>query len=139
MIGRQYRAFVHSLYGKYSWLEYSKMEDAVYCFHCRHFSTNRKETTFVLQGFRNWKKCYGSDEKSNKLLQKHQCSLVHAESVAAYAHYQDVKSGAFQSVPTLHDQGYSKLAQDNRHYLKAVFEVLLLTAQRKIAQRETGR
>eukprot|EP00112_Aurelia_sp_Birch-Aquarium-sp1_P022749 Seg652.9 transcript_id=Seg652.9/GoldUCD/mRNA.D3Y31 product="Zinc finger MYM-type protein 1" protein_id=Seg652.9/GoldUCD/D3Y31 len=31
MIGRQYRAFVPSLYGKYSWLEYSKMEDAVYC------------------------------------------------------------------------------------------------------------
>ena len=64
---------------------------------------------------------------------------MHAESVAAYAHYQDVKSGAFQSVPTLHDQDYSKLVQDNRHYLKAVCEVLLLTAQRKIAQRETGR
>ncbi len=66
MIGRQYRAFVPSLYDKYPWLEYSKMEDAVYCFHCRHFSINRKEPTFVLQGFRNWKKCYSSDEKSNK-------------------------------------------------------------------------
>ena len=83
-------------------------------------------------------KSYGSDEKSNKLLQ-HQRSLMHAESVAAYAHYQDVKSGAFQSVPTLHNQGYSKLVQDNRHYLKAVCEVLLLTAQQKIAQCETGR
>ena len=138
MIGSQYRAFAPSLYEKYSWLEYSKLEDAVYCFHCRHFSINRKEPTFVLQGFRNWKKCYGSDEKNNKLLQ-HQQSLIHADSVAAYAHYQDVKSGAFQSVPTLHDQGYSKLVQDNRHHLKAVCEVLLLTAQRKIAQRETGR
>ena len=65
MIGRQYRAFVPSLYDKHPWLEYSKMEDAVYCFHCRHFSFNRKEPTFVLQGFRNWKKCYGSEEKTN--------------------------------------------------------------------------
>ena len=131
MIEKQYRAFVSSLYDKYSWLEYSKMEDAVYCFHCRNFAINCKEPRFVLQGFRNWKKCYGSDLKSNKLLQ-HQCSLTHAESEAAYAHYQDVKSGAFQSVPTLYGHGYSKLVQNNRHYLKVVCEVLLLTAQRKL-------
>lgn len=64
---------------------------------------------------------------------------IHAESVTSYAHNEAVKSAAFQSVPILHYQDHFKLVQDNRHYLQAVYEVLLLTAQRKIAQRETGR
>ncbi|KAI6660756.1 Zinc finger MYM-type protein 1-like [Oopsacas minuta] len=31
--------------------EYSECEDAIYCYHCRHFSQNRKEPTFVSQGY----------------------------------------------------------------------------------------
>eukprot|EP00795_Rhopilema_esculentum_P017430 gene17430-biopygen6363 len=137
LIGNQHRAFTPLLYEKYPWIEYSQMEDAIFCFHCRNFSENRKDPAFVSQGLRNWKRCYGTKVNDNKLLQ-HQTSHLHAQSVAAKAHYENVKSGNFQTIATLHDAAYSKLVKDNRHYMRVICEVLLLTAQRKIAQRETG-
>ena len=120
MIGRQYRSFSPSLYDKYLWLEYSECEDAVYCFYCRHFSAERKEPTFVTYayGMRNWKRCYGSKSANNKLFQHHT---------------------GFQHVAELQDAEHSKQIKDNRHYLRTVAEILLLTAQQKIAQKETGR
>ena len=87
---------------------------------------------------RNWKRCYGSKSANNKLLQHH-TSFQHAESVAAHAHYQNIKSGKFQSVAELQDAEHSKQIKDNRHYLRTVAEILLLTAQQKIAQRETDK
>ena len=86
---------------------------------------------------RNWKRRFGTRVRDNKLMQ-HQASLQHAECVDAYAHYQDVKSGGFQSVAELQDSAHAKLITKNRKYM-CTCEVLLLTAQRKIAQRETGR
>ena len=72
------------------------------------------------------------------MLRRH-TSFQQAESVAAHAHYLDIKSGKFQSVAELHDAEHARLIKDNRHYLRTVAEVLFLTAQQKIAQRETGR
>ena len=111
MIGRQYRLFSPSLYDKYLWLEYSEYEDALYCFYCRHFSAERKEPTFVTHGMRNWKRCYDSKSANNKLLQHH-TSFQHAESVAAHAHYQNIKSGKFQYVAELQDAEHSKQIKD---------------------------
>ena len=75
---------------------------------------------------------------ATKFLQHH-TSFQHTESVAAHAHYLDIKSGKFQSVAKLPDAEHARLIKDNRHYLRTVAEVLLLTAQQKIAQRDTGR
>ena len=87
---------------------------------------------------RNWKKCYGTKPDNNKLLQHH-TSFQHDESVAAHAHYLDIKSVTFQSVAELQDAEYAKQIKDNRHYLRTIAEILLVTAQQKIAQRDTGR
>lgn len=56
-----------------------------------------------------------------------------------YAHYLAVKAGTFQSVADLQDSAHAKLISENKLYMRTLCEVLLLTAQRKIAQRETGR
>jgi hypothetical protein len=87
---------------------------------------------------RNWKTCYGTKPNNNKLLQ-HQTSFQHAQSVAAHVHYLDIKSGKFQSVAELQEAEHAKQIKDNRHYLRTIAEILLVTAQQKIAQRETGR
>ena len=92
---------------------------------------------FVSQGMHNWRKCYGATVRDNKLMQ-HQASLQHAECVDAHAQYQTVKSGCFQSVAELQNSAHAKLISENGIYLWTVCEVLLFTAQRKIAQRETG-
>ena len=100
LIGNQHRAFTPLLYEKYPSIEYSQMEDAIFCFHCRNFLENRKEPALFSQGLRNWKGCYGTKVNDNKLLQ-HQTSYLHAQSVAAKAHYENVKCGNFQTIATL--------------------------------------
>ena len=137
MIGKQYRAFNSSLYDRYPQIEYSQSEDAIYCYHCRHFSTNRKEATFISQGLRNWKKCQGTKGSNNKLLQ-HKTSHQHGECIDSHVHYVSVKTGTFQSVAELQDSEHAKLVRENRNYMRTLCEVLLLTAQRKIGQCETG-
>ena len=76
--------------------------------------------------------------RDNKLMQ-HQTSLQHAECVDAYAQYETVKSGCFQSVAELQNSAHAKLISENRLYLRTVCEVLLFTDQRKIVQRENCR
>ena len=111
VIGRQYRSFSPSLYDKYLWLECSERKDAVYCFHCRHFPNERKEQTFVGNGMRNWKRCCGTKPDNSKLPQHH-TSFQHAESVAAHAHYQNIKSGEFHSVA---ECNFAALVDESKH------------------------
>lgn len=66
-MGKLYRSFHSAFYNKYHWLEYSIEKNSVYCFYCRHFNKRGFDNTtitdcrsFVVDGFRNWKKCYGS-------------------------------------------------------------------------------
>ncbi|KAI6646951.1 hypothetical protein LOD99_9045 [Oopsacas minuta] len=74
----------------------------------------------------------------NKQMQ-HQASLQHALCVDAYAQYQAVKSGGFQSVAKLQESAHAKLIRENRVYIRTLCEILLFTAHPKIAQRENGR
>ena len=101
------------------------------------YKFGKERADLCYQWYPHWKRCYGTKPNSNKLLQHH-TSFQHAESVAAHAHYLDIKSGKFQSIAELHDAEHARLIKDNRHYLRTVAEVLL-TAQQKIAQRESGR
>ncbi|KAI6659439.1 Zinc finger MYM-type protein 1-like [Oopsacas minuta] len=137
MIGKQYRAFTSSLYDRYPWIEYSECEDGIYCYHC-DISPKQKIAHFVSQSMRNGKKCYGTTARDNTLMQQ-QVSLQHAECVDAYPQYQAVKSGSFLSVAKLQDFAHTELITENRIYMRTLCEVWLFTAQRKIAQRETGR
>ena len=79
---------------------------------------------FVSQDMRNWKRCYGTTVRDNKLMQ-HQVSLQLADCVDAYAQYQTVKSGCFQSVAELKNSAHAKLISENRICLRTVCEVLL--------------
>ncbi|KAF0751253.1 zinc finger MYM-type protein 5-like [Aphis craccivora] len=55
--GVQNRAFSLSFYTKFSWIEYSEKNDAVFCFSCRNFSTNTHDDKFDnINGIRNWRK-----------------------------------------------------------------------------------
>ena len=145
-IAKVYRSFRSSFYATYQWLEYSVEKDSVYCFYCRHFAkldrdsrTKTDDRTFVASGFRNWKKCYGSDPKRNKLL-KHQLSSAHSGAVAAHGAFQTVKrnNDSRQSVLGMISDAHMQTVRENRHYLKTLCEILCLTAERQIAQRESS-
>ena len=54
------RSFQSSWFTKFTWLEYSVLEDKAYCFACRFFAPpSAKETAFISQGFHDWKHAFG--------------------------------------------------------------------------------
>jgi len=74
LIGGVVRRFNPYMYRVYNWIEYSKVNDAVYCHHCRHFgrASSRKDN-FTSSGFRAWNRATGSDCKTNAFM-KHKNS-----------------------------------------------------------------
>ena len=115
------------------WLEYSIVNDSVYCIHCRHFSSSTKTEVFTINGFRAWNRATGKDSKTNAFI-KHTKSDDHCFAVDKYKAYKQVLLSG-KNVINLMDSNHQKEVLENRHYLKTVAEVLLLTATQNIAQR----
>ncbi|XP_076050834.1 zinc finger MYM-type protein 1-like [Oratosquilla oratoria] len=130
MQGGQTRSFNKRGHQQYSWLEYSVVKDAAYCFACRHFTTShlgRAEQSFTHNGFKNWK-------KSTMSLRAHDTSACHKFAMQAWGQFKLQKvTGAtiYQAI----DAGHAKTVVDNRQYIKAVINVLLYTACQNVAQR----
>ncbi|GBN70321.1 Zinc finger MYM-type protein 1, partial [Araneus ventricosus] len=137
--GDRFRSFNSKLY-HFKWLEYSVSQDSVFCYYCRHFSENGsisdyKCDTFIVTGYRQWKKCYGKSEKENRLL-KHQLSFSHCKAVANYEAYNSTLEKG--SVISQISKEHAMLIKENRHYLVTLCEILLTIAQQKIGVRESG-
>ena len=139
LIGPVYRSFNPSKYESFKWLEYSVSEDAVFCHYCRYFG-KRESGHFISSGFRTWNKCHGKDKTKNSLLQ-HEVSESHIEALAEYGAFtmmKKTKSSEHSALGML-SAAHAQSIEENRHYIRTLCEVLLLTSEMKIAQRETGR
>jgi len=105
--GNQNRSFSTSLYEKYSFIEYSVLRDAVYCFPCRYFWKqvwSFSRDIIHVKGFNNWKKC-------ERLLEHSNCKH-HKDSVVAWMAY---KSTAVAGSVVQQQIGYhASLVRENR-------------------------
>ena len=109
------------------------MSDAAFCFACRHFPSFGKdvEPAFTSVGFSNWKKAYYTDSG----FLKHARCEFHVTAMVMWSEYKAMKVSNSGSVLQLQSEAYAKQVSENRRYVKAVAEVLLLTATQNIAQR----
>ena len=85
-VGRQLRSFQAAWFARYPWLHYDASKDAAFCFTCAKAyeigatSASKLEPTFIMQGFRNWKKAWEKDCGFDK----HEKSACHKEAVDRY-------------------------------------------------------
>lgn len=130
LFGGKPRSFSTHWYEAHSWLEYSTLNDSVYCFACRHFNkeqVGRSETAFTHDGFANWKKGIAS-------LNAHAATSSHKGAMQSWTEFkQRQKTGS--SIAGLLDSAHNKTVQENRRYIRAVVEVLRFTCCQNIAQR----
>ena len=84
--GRQLRSFQAAWFARYPWLHYDANKDAASCLTCAKayeigaISASKLEPTFIMQGFRNWKKVCEKDCGFDK----HEKSECHKEPVDRY-------------------------------------------------------
>lgn len=120
-------------FDKYEWAEYSKERDAMFCFACRHFAPptyGNADEAFIKSGFRRWKKAHGKDGA----IEKHISSQCHKTSCIAWADYQRNKADK-TSIAQCISEAYQKKVRENRHYIKTLGEIILLTVTQDISQR----
>ena len=130
VIGEKRRAFNSSWYKQYPWLEYSLTSDAAFCFACRHFAVSG-ETRFTVDGWTNWKKASYSDSGFSL----HNTCDSHLNSMIFWCEYNNIKNSGAGNVMQLQNDAYAMQVIENRHYVKTIAEVLLLTATQNLAQR----
>jgi hypothetical protein len=121
------RQFKESWYKEFSWVEYSPIADAAFCYPCRLFcqcKTGRGEESFTKLGMNNWKKAL---EK----LRKHEKSEMHLKANQFLNEYR--KPGI--SVADALSSAHTKKVQTNRKYLKFIIETILFLGKQNLAFR----
>lgn len=132
VVGGKQRSFNSEWYKSYSWLEYSVKSDAAFCYPCRLFTTGegRSHNTFTEAGFRDWKHATG---KGGILTIHDKCS-THVSAMQAWLQYK-LNAERHTSIAQRMESNRAQIVSNNRHYLKAVIEVLLLCAHQEITLR----
>ncbi|KAL1264208.1 hypothetical protein QQF64_004563 [Cirrhinus molitorella] len=122
-IGDINRAFSLFYYHKFPWIEYSVSLDSVFCFCCRHFSSNTARCTdelFTKVGARNWKKL-------SEKLTKHASSQVHLSSMEMWENYKHTATSG--SVAAQLSHSHQGTVQKNREYMCKSVDIIKLLAK----------
>ena len=115
------RSFNPLWYKKYNWLEYSVEMDACFCYPCRMFGAqgsqfgSRPESTFTLNGYRDWKHATGK----NGVLNGHAKCFSHKQAQATWSQYK-LNHALGKTLPERMGKSHSEAIQQNRHYLKTI-------------------
>jgi len=127
--GKQWRHFRIEWYKQYSWLEYSIIENASYCFACRFFASESDNSPFIKSGFKNTKNAMDKDCG----IKGHDKSITHKTCMSKWDGYK--QSRKTTSIQTQLNVANEALIRENRYYIYNIAEILLFTACQNIAQR----
>lgn len=127
------RRFNSEWYKEFKWLEYCISRDAAFCFPCRMFGSSvigecRPEKTFTEIGFQDWRHARGS---TTGILKGHNDSKSHKAASVAWDQFK--ASCEYGTVAEQLGSTRAEQVQKNRHYIKTVIEVLLLTCKQEIS------
>lgn len=128
------RSFNANYYKLYNWIEYSVLNDSVYCFACRHFSTNKcirgqysGNYVFINRGFNGWK-------KQSVCLKIHNESDRHKSSIEKWTLYLSTKQND-NCIANLLIHSRLQDIKDNRNHVFFLLKVTLYLAKQGLAFR----
>jgi len=108
------RSFKSSWFEQYEWIEYSRLENSVYCFPCRFFALNNPDSIFTSSGYKNWK-----NAMSSKGFPRHNSSIDHKNCCQTWLDYKANKEKNI-SVLSLISADHARLVNENRRYMKSI-------------------
>lgn len=125
--GRQPRHFKSEWYGRFPWLEYSLVKDAVFCYYCRLHAAHKPgcgEDAFTKVGVSNWKNVL------DRCL-KHESSKVHQTASVFHRQSSQQSTSVAKQLSSVHQQQVEK----NRQYLRRIVENVLFLGKQGLAFR----
>lgn len=130
--GNESRSFNGKYYQLFPWIEYSVLQDSIFCYPCRffNFSKSKPDQIFIKKGFKNWKR---ASEKGAGFSQ-HSNSFLHKNSMVCWASYKQQQQQN-QSVGSQISKARQTLIKENRDYLKIIIESVLFLAHQGLALR----
>ncbi|CAB4043130.1 Hypothetical predicted protein [Paramuricea clavata] len=134
--GKRTFKFQSRWYDLHSWLEYSVLKDAAFCFNCRCFGTlvGSSEETFTKTGFRTWKKASGESGKlaNHAKTQMHILSMERMQNFKSENQHIDVQLvGIAEASKTRKEQE----REENRQIVQTIFDVVRHLAKQNTAFR----
>ncbi|XP_060878254.1 uncharacterized protein LOC132950725 [Metopolophium dirhodum] len=136
--GSQKRGFSPTVYTRFDWIEYSVVEDAIFCYPCRIFGCRTvAKMEFSTKGFRNCKKIFGSRgiglKYTKSKLELYSSCQYHLTCMTKWhAHIQSKTTG---SVHTLVTNAHRDKILENRDYMLTLIDIILFLAHQGVAFR----
>lgn len=127
IVGGKTRSFNLSWYNIYSWLEYSILKNAAFCFCCPLFckeKSGKGEDAFTQKGMSNWKKAL---EK----FRVHQTSDMYLKCMQFWKEYRSAEETVSDKLSSAH----TTQVKNNRAYIKFIFENILFLEKQCLALR----
>lgn len=128
-IGGKQRAFNVLWYSKYEWLEYSKMRDSIFCFYCRHFTSDNsgyRDEVLIVNG-------YSDCKHIGNMLEKHNSSNIHKLSLEKYKSWISAKKTG--SVATKLNTQLKEDILKNREIMRSLIRCVLYCGRQDIGLR----
>ena len=126
MLGNKDRKCQYVWLEKWEWLEYSIKLDACYCFVCFWFRGDLSSQLTSPKGWSSW--------KDSDRLQKHRDGKKHENASQLYIEYKSRLLTAHQ-IGTIIWSANTAEIQENREYVTAICDVLLLCARQNLPLR----
>lgn len=129
------RKFSSNIYDMYEWVEYSVKDDAIFCFPCRHFSSNIvlsgeavNQRMFLDVGCQNWKKIKEKLEKHNK-------SARHIASTVSWVQFRQIQNKSSDCISSVINSDRNSEITKNREHVRVLLTVTSLLGRQGIAFR----
>ncbi|CAF4320998.1 unnamed protein product, partial [Rotaria magnacalcarata] len=129
---QQNRSFQSTWFNDRIWLEYSVLNDASYCYYCRHFPSNQlnADDSLTTVGFNSWKKAL---DKGSGFI-KHASSQAHIIATKNYLTYKQ-QQGANSNVLKQLDSCRAIQIRRNRDSMTKICSTLRFLARQMIGFR----
>lgn len=129
--GRRFSA----IWYKFNWIEYSIIEDSIYCFPCRHFSASMLtpgnilgKVPFVDYGLKCWK-------EPKKTINSHCKNNKHLFSMTQWVNYRNIQNNLQSSIAFSLDKASKKDISENRLHVHYLLKCALYLAKQGLAFR----
>ncbi|KAI6646225.1 Zinc finger MYM-type protein 1-like [Oopsacas minuta] len=122
------RHFSTHWYAQFSWIEYSKELDAIFCQPCRLFGGSTAEATFSTKGLCDWRKLGDKCRKHDSSV----CHMAAVETQKVWPIHQIIGTVDKQLDPNFRNE---KFIDDNRKHLMTVLDIITFCVKQDIPLR----